>query len=265
MSHVATVVDTALKDPLLLHGQRARHLQPAAHRLRRRGVTFHYKDYRRDGADRLQVMTLATGKFIRRFLLHVLPRGFHRVRHYGLLTGASRQAGLDRARELLAVALPANDNEPEEPLDTRPPCPCCGGAWWSSRPSPDGTNRGRRRRAPHQPGERRPDPDCLASQDLAAPLPRATGRFAPAVTAPAATGSSTSHSPRRCDPSPCHDSPSTSDATAPSPCHVPPRDQPKTEIPIALAGCPRVRSSGTFVRLTAPETLHDSGQAAFGD
>ncbi|WP_316978860.1 IS91 family transposase [Shumkonia mesophila] len=91
------------------------------------GVTFRYKDYRRDGADRQQVMTLAADEFIRRFLLHVLPRGFHRIRHYGLLAGASRQAGLDRARELLAVAPPADDDGPEEPLDTRPPCPCCGG------------------------------------------------------------------------------------------------------------------------------------------
>ncbi len=91
------------------------------------GVTFRYKDYRRDGADRQQVMTLATDEFIRRFLLHVLPRGFHRIRHYGLLAAASRHAGLDRARELLVVAPPADDDGPEEPLDTRPPCPCCGG------------------------------------------------------------------------------------------------------------------------------------------
>src|SRR5712664_133372 len=49
------------------------------------GVTFRYKDYRRDGAERQRVMTLAPHEFIRRFLLHVLPRGFHRIRHYGLL------------------------------------------------------------------------------------------------------------------------------------------------------------------------------------
>src|SRR5680860_389711 len=56
------------------------------------GVTFRYKDYRRSGADRQQVMTLTTDEFIRRFLLHVLPRGFHRIRHYGLLAGATRKA-----------------------------------------------------------------------------------------------------------------------------------------------------------------------------
>jgi putative transposase/transposase-like zinc-binding protein len=90
------------------------------------GVTFRYKDYRRNGPDRQQVMTLAADEFIRRFLLHVLPRGFHRIRHYGLLAGTARKASLALARALLAVAPPADDT-PEEPMDTRPPCPCCGG------------------------------------------------------------------------------------------------------------------------------------------
>jgi hypothetical protein len=91
------------------------------------GVTFRYKDYRRNGADRQQVMTLGVDEFIRRFLLHVLPRGFHRIRHYGLLAGSARKASLARARELLAVAPPPDDDGPDEPLDVRPPCPCCGG------------------------------------------------------------------------------------------------------------------------------------------
>ncbi len=91
------------------------------------GVTMRYKDYRRDGADRQRVMTLPTDEFIRRFLLHVLPRGFHRIRHYGLLAGSARKASLALARMLLAVAPePANDNA-DEPVDHRPPCPCCGG------------------------------------------------------------------------------------------------------------------------------------------
>jgi hypothetical protein len=90
------------------------------------GVTFRYKDYRRDGADRQRVMTLAADEFIRRFLLHVLPHGFHRIRHYGLLAASARKASLARARELLAVA-PPPDHTTEEPIDTRPPCPCCGG------------------------------------------------------------------------------------------------------------------------------------------
>ncbi len=91
------------------------------------GVTFRYKDYRRDGADRQQVMTLGADEFIRRFLLHVLPRGFHRIRHYGPLAGSARKAGLTRVRELLAVTPPPDDDLPQEPLDARPPCPCCGG------------------------------------------------------------------------------------------------------------------------------------------
>jgi hypothetical protein len=91
------------------------------------GVTFRYKDYRRGGADRQRVMTLGADEFIRRFLLHVLPRGFHRIRHYGLLAGSARRASLTRARELLAVAPSPDDDLPEEPLQMRPPCPCCGG------------------------------------------------------------------------------------------------------------------------------------------
>ncbi len=91
------------------------------------GVTFCYKDYRRDGADRQQVMTLAVDEFIRRFLMHVLPRGFHRIRHYGLLAGSARRASLALARKLLDVAAPPDDDTPGEPDDYRPPCPCCGG------------------------------------------------------------------------------------------------------------------------------------------
>ena len=91
------------------------------------GVTLRYKDYRRDGPERQRVMTLATTEFIRRFLLHVLPRGFHRIRHYGLLAGSVRKASIARARQLLEVAPPPDDAEPVEPVDARPPCPCCGG------------------------------------------------------------------------------------------------------------------------------------------
>ena len=91
------------------------------------GVTFRYKDYRRSGPERQQVMRLDTDEFIRRFLLHVLPRGFHRIRHYGLLASATRKANIARARELLAVAPPPEPVEAVEPPDPRPPCPCCGG------------------------------------------------------------------------------------------------------------------------------------------
>ena len=75
-------------------------------------------------------MALAPHEFIRRFLLHVLPQGFHRIRHYGLLASSTRKVDIARARELLAGA-PA-PSEPEtveapEPPDWRPTCPCCGG------------------------------------------------------------------------------------------------------------------------------------------
>ena len=94
-----------------------------------RGVTFSYKDYRREGPERYRTMTLPTDEFIRRFLLHVLPRGFHRIRHYGLLASGNRRDNLARARELLAVPAipPAPEPDTVEPADHRPPCPCCGG------------------------------------------------------------------------------------------------------------------------------------------
>jgi len=91
------------------------------------GVTFRYKDYHRNGADRQQVMSLAADEFIRRFLIHVLPRGLHRIRHYGLLAGSTRKASLALVRELLEVVVPSNDDTPDEPEGFRPPCPCCGG------------------------------------------------------------------------------------------------------------------------------------------
>ena len=91
------------------------------------GVTLRYKNYHLDGADRQQTMTISADEFIRRFLLHVLPKGFHRIRHYGLLAGATRKAHLDHARRLLGVAPPAPDDPPVDPPDLRPPCPYCGG------------------------------------------------------------------------------------------------------------------------------------------
>jgi hypothetical protein len=98
-----------------------------------RSVTFSYKDYRADGRARSKRMTLPTHEFIRRFLLHVLPDGFHRIRHYGLFASASRADNIARARELLAAPAPqtqANDAdaaEPDQPATLSHPCPCCGG------------------------------------------------------------------------------------------------------------------------------------------
>ena len=117
------------------------------------GVTFRYKDYRRSGADRQRTMTLAADEFIRRFLLHVLPKGFHRIRHYGLLASAGRRANLARARELLAAPPTPKAEKTAASPDWRPPCPCCGGhAWSSSRPSRAPPSRGGHRPLPSHPG-----------------------------------------------------------------------------------------------------------------
>ena len=90
-------------------------------------VTFRYKDYRRGRAERQQVMTLAADEFIRRFLLHVLPRGFHRIRHYGFLASSSRKNSLALARKLLNVPPLLPPESTEDPAVPLPPCPCCGG------------------------------------------------------------------------------------------------------------------------------------------
>ena len=98
------------------------------------GVTFNFKDYRIEGPGRYKTMTLATDEFIRRFLSHVLPRRFHRIRHYGLLANGNRAANVATARELLAVPPVAtketttadNAAEPDDTEVTRTPCPSCG-------------------------------------------------------------------------------------------------------------------------------------------
>lgn len=101
-------------------------------------VTFTCKDYRKDGPDRHGTMSLPAAEFIRRFLMHVLPKGFHRIRHYGLLANGNRAANIERARELLGVNAAAMDSADDpgdeasadpDGLNTLPqPCPCCGGA-----------------------------------------------------------------------------------------------------------------------------------------
>jgi hypothetical protein len=107
-----------------------------------RGVTFKWKDYRIEGPERYGVMTLATDEFIRRFLMHVLPAGFHRIRYYGMLTSSKRAENVARARELLLTlppvipidAIKAANAKPDEPTSKADeqqaperPCPCCGG------------------------------------------------------------------------------------------------------------------------------------------
>jgi Putative transposase len=96
-------------------------------------ITFRWKDYRADGRDRQKLMTLSTGEFIRRFLIHVLPQGFHRIRHSGLFASGTRANNIARARRLLDVpaaqpeAGDTNYAEANEPKPLSHPCPCCGG------------------------------------------------------------------------------------------------------------------------------------------
>jgi len=98
-----------------------------------RGVTFRYKNYR-SGQARYRTMTLSADEFIRRFLLHVLPKRFHRIRHYGLLASASCKANIARARQFMAAPMAEVDPpavhdtaDPDATTDHRLPCPCCGG------------------------------------------------------------------------------------------------------------------------------------------
>lgn len=105
----------------------------------RNGVTFRWKDYRARSAGKAwrKTMTMTTHEFIRRYLLHVLPDGFHRIRHYGLLASSRRADTIARIRQIIAAATPAAtiaDREAEIPAEQsetvderRPPCPCCGG------------------------------------------------------------------------------------------------------------------------------------------
>jgi hypothetical protein len=103
-----------------------------------KGVTFKYKDYRIEGPERYKTMTVAPAEFIRRFMLHVLPKGFHRIRHYGSLASSAAKADtIARAREMIKLATPpqpsrqSKRDEATAAADTmdKPvhPCPCCGG------------------------------------------------------------------------------------------------------------------------------------------
>jgi hypothetical protein len=97
----------------------------------RHSVTFKVKNYRIEGPGRYTTMTLDVGEFIRRFLIHVLPKGFHRIRHYGLFASANRAETIARARELLGLGTPAAEETVEiDPATAQPlaqPCPRCGG------------------------------------------------------------------------------------------------------------------------------------------
>lgn len=93
-------------------------------------VAFKWKDYRTKKGDCRSVMRLSTSEFIRRFLIHVLPDRFHRIRHYGFLASAQRRANIAKARALLGAQTARQDDPPVAeftPLTMREPCPDCGG------------------------------------------------------------------------------------------------------------------------------------------
>ncbi|MDR3386363.1 MAG: transposase, partial [Rudaea sp.] len=96
-------------------------------------VSFRWKDYRANGRSKGKVMTLAAGEFMRRFLMHVLPDGFHRIRHYGLFANGRRVENLALCRERLDVSMRSTvpggigkGDQSKAPVEP-PPCPCCGG------------------------------------------------------------------------------------------------------------------------------------------
>ena len=140
-----------------------------------RGVTFRWKAYRaRDGATGrawIKTMTLGADEFIRRFLLHVLPDGFHRIRHSGLFASGTRAANIARIRNLLAP-VPSDQANPQ-PAHDEPPapaCPCCGGRLFIVDAPALGCTRGRIR--PLSSGSTRHDP--RPEHDCASPIERET-------------------------------------------------------------------------------------------
>ncbi|MEL7174819.1 MAG: transposase, partial [Pseudomonadota bacterium] len=94
-------------------------------------VAFRWKDYRIKRSDRMRIMRLDTHEFIRRFLIHVLPDRFHRIRHYGFLAGAKRKETVSKIRALLGAAAPSppetEKGDARPALTLREPCPDCGG------------------------------------------------------------------------------------------------------------------------------------------
>ena len=134
-----------------------------------KNVTFKWKDYRIEGRERYKVMTLATNEFIRRFLSHVLPSGFHRIRYYGLLASGKRADNIARARELLAMPKPRTDaGTIEQPPTLSHPCPCCGGRMIIIETFERGPDTDRRRH---------PQSESTAHDDIRAATPESHSLF----------------------------------------------------------------------------------------
>jgi hypothetical protein len=178
------------------------------------GVTLKWKGYRIKGRDRLNAMTLDAAEFSRRFLMHVLPSGFHRIRHYGLIASAVRARNIERACQLLASperSCAKADSEAETASPERQ-CPCCGGRmiiverFERARParSPTGIriDTHDRIRRPPRPATPLSFPSSRASEQTSVVLTTSAESSFPPITR-AASG------PRRhmCDPSPTLKSP----------------------------------------------------------
>jgi hypothetical protein len=173
-------------------------------------VTFKVKNYRVEGRARYTTMTLETSEFIRRFLIHVLPKGFHRIRHYGLFAGGTKAECIATARKLLSMPAPAisadtggaADHDPTHDADTlTPPCPAAAAACASSRYSSAARHHAtghRRARSssgsiPHDQAERPPKSRAHAGRSIgrhwtstSPPRPTPPNPPAPAASASAA-------------------------------------------------------------------------------
>ena len=226
------------------------------------GVTFRYKDYRRAGADRQQTMTIAAEEFMRRFLLHVLPKGFHRIRHYGLLAGATRKARLDHVRQLLGVAPPAAADAPDDPARCPATMPMLRRTHGRHRgPSNAGDSPAHRRTAPRRPGLPRHDPawlglipirrsSCASGDDAARAndaANRAAAPFMPRFWATSMPNTAPGgHLPAR--------------QCLSRPLSRAPRNRAKPEKPIARRPGPRLPALEDIVHLPVPDILHSCGR-----
>ena len=157
--------------------------------LNEKGVAFNWKDYRVEGRDRFKTMTLAAHEFIRRFLLHVLPSGFHRIRHYGLIAGAVRADNIERARQLLAAPEASPERSRNEADSEAEDSFACASLPVLRRP--DDHRRDLRRRAPRAIAI--PEPDQDRQLMTVAPHPAVHRRSPP----PPAARRNTSATPAR--------------------------------------------------------------------
>ena len=191
------------------------------------GVTFKWKDYRIKGRDRLRTMTLDAAEFIRRFLLHVLPSGFHRIRHYGLFAGTVRARNIERARQLLAAPEASPERSRRGRQRGRNSFAC---ASMSVLRRPDDHRRNLRRRAPCALAIADPDQDRHLM--TVAALPASQRRFASPPAARRSRKAMSSRPPQTLSRRRAHTRRS----------HPRPRKSSSSSLPTTNTGRPRPRS-----------------------